>query len=448
MTRSVSAKKSRKHETPAGDFFGLYLLLIRFPIWVASFFLPRDRMQAIEKIRAAARSRPKPKNTYRIWFHGASVGELESLWALVERFAENENIEVILTVFSESAFDHVQKCMKRLRLGQVTYAGYSPFEGHWSEGIALLQPDLFVTAKYEAWPDLWYSLAAAGIRLCIVGAKARSSLLLAKRILRLTRSTLPALTLVSFHQNNEARLKRHFETSEILHFSDPRWDRVRARSKLGHPRVSEIEVELSALPKPWLIAGSAWESDWITWRGKFEAERFEGTLFVVPHKVDAGSVKAQEILLRDLGWTPIRSTDRTGIRPAGKIAVIVDEMGFLAELYRVADLAYVGGGFGSSVHSTIEPAVHGVPIFAGPEGAEKFDEIEVLRELGQLTLLQANEDWSRFRVASQRILSDGARAAARAGVERFFGSSVALCERLKATLGTKLRLEPGPEKMG
>ncbi len=417
------------------DLFWLYGWVVAFARFILMFFLPRSRIQAIEQIRAHSRSRPKPPQTTRVWFHGASVGELESLWALVERFTEDPHFEVILTVFSESAYEHALKCMKRLRLGQVAYAGYSPFEGDWDEGLSLLKPDLFITAKYEAWPDLWHALGVRQIPLCIVGAKARSSLLWAKRILWLTRSILPRLTLVSFSDASEAKLKNHFKNVSIFTASDPRWDRVRARASLKHERVSELEDSMKDLPRPWLIAGSSWDTDWITWRGKLDSSRFEGSLIVVPHKIDPSSIKAQEILLRDLGWTPIRTTDRTGIRPAGKLAVIVDEMGFLAELYRLGDLAYVGGGFGSSVHSTIEPAVHGLPIYAGPEGAEKFDEIERLRSLGQLRLLEKHEDWARFRVASQKALSAEERSAWRAGVERFFGSADALTARLKRELG-------------
>ena len=420
-----------KEKISSRDFFWIYRAIVQIARILARFFLDKKRIQAIDQIRVHSRTRPKPSLTTRVWFHGASVGELESLWALVERFAEDAHYEVILTVFSQSAYEHALKCMKRLRLGQVTYAGYSPFEGDWEEGLKLLAPDLFITAKYEAWPELWHALGVLGIPLCIVGAKARSSLLWAKRILWITRSRLPKLMLVSFSSASETKLRNVFKVAEIFTASDPRWDRVRARAEQKHERVSALEESLNHFPRPWIIAGSSWETDWIAWRGKFDSSRFEGTLIAVPHKIDPASIKAQEILLRDLGWTPIRSSDRSGIRPAGKIAIVVDEMGFLAELYRLADLAYVGGGFGSSIHSTIEPAVHGIPIYAGPEGAEKFDEIAMLRDRGMLHLLETHEDWAEFRVASQKKLTPHEQKAWKAGVAAFFGSAQSLTDRLK-----------------
>jgi hypothetical protein len=94
------------------------------------------------------------------------------------------------------------------------------------------------------------------------------------------------------------------------------------------------------------------------------------------------------------------------MRPAGKIALIVDEMGFLAELYSIMDWAFVGGGFGASIHSTIEPAIYGLPIFGGPRGEKKFDEIGLLKKQNQLHLygsepegrgtLRSSDDFSRW----------------------------------------------------
>ena len=47
--------------------------------------------------------------------------------------------------------------------------------------------------------------------------------------------------------------------------------------------------------------------------------------------------------------------------------LLVDEVGFLAELYLECDLAWVGGGVGGEgLHSVVEPAAAGVPVLFGP----------------------------------------------------------------------------------
>ena len=41
-------------------------------------------------------------------------------------------------------------------------------------------------------------------------------------------------------------------------------------------------------------------------------------------------------------------------------------MGILAQLYQLADVAFVGGSFQGSVHNVMEPAAMGKPIIVGP----------------------------------------------------------------------------------
>jgi 3-deoxy-D-manno-octulosonic-acid transferase len=47
--------------------------------------------------------------------------------------------------------------------------------------------------------------------------------------------------------------------------------------------------------------------------------------------------------------------------------VIVDTVGVLGQLYALADVAFVGGGFhAAGLHSVIEPAAFGAPVLFGP----------------------------------------------------------------------------------
>ena len=53
--------------------------------------------------------------------------------------------------------------------------------------------------------------------------------------------------------------------------------------------------------------------------------------------------------------------------------LIVDRVGILASLYAVCDAAFVGGGFGPGVHSVLEPAAFGKPVFFGPRCRNSFE---------------------------------------------------------------------------
>ncbi len=357
---------------------------------VGRLFISRTRLAASKKALIELSRLPDRLTEQRtIWFHAASVGELESLWPLIERSANEPSISLILSVFSSSAFDHLHRSARKLGGRPPLFVGYSPLEGEWREAFESSAPNLFVTAKYEAWPEMWDALGERGTPLAIVGAKPRSSLIWAKRILGWFAGRIPPLVLFTFDRENGPGLKSRFPLAEITLESDPRWDRVFQRAEGSPPRVQALADEFAALPRPWGIVGSAWATD-ISALPVDASERVPGTLWVVPHKVDAKSISEMEILLRERGYTPLRTSNPEWMRPAGTIAVLVDEIGFLTELYRIMDWAWVGGGFGSSIHSTIEPAIYGLPIYGGPKGQEKFDEIPLLKRQRQLRLFDGS----------------------------------------------------------
>ena len=61
--------------------------------------------------------------------------------------------------------------------------------------------------------------------------------------------------------------------------------------------------------------------------------------------------------------------------------IIVDSFGKLSTLYRFADIAYIGGGFGAGIHNLNEAAVYGMPVIFGPNHS-KFKEASDLIACG------------------------------------------------------------------
>ncbi|HTL13179.1 MAG TPA: glycosyltransferase N-terminal domain-containing protein, partial [Bdellovibrionota bacterium] len=319
-------------------------------------------------------------------------GELESIRPLLDR-ARREGWESVVTGFSPS----LELTLRRMggdaggQGGRLRHAGLSPGEGQWAAALAGVRPHAFVTAKYEAWPDLWASLGERKIPLLIVGAKPRGSLRTVRRALTALGGAIPPLDLVAFEDQDTAALREIFPAARVESGVDPRWDRASERARRPSARVDELATRFAGLPKPWGILGSAWPADVRRFERGWAHGRGKGTLWVVPHRVDDAGVREVEDELRMLGLMPFRSNDGTGklVPPKdGKACVVVNEMGFLSELYRLGDWAYVGGGFGAGVHSTIEPAVHGLSIAAGPARAQLFTEVRILSARGQLTLVK------------------------------------------------------------
>jgi 3-deoxy-D-manno-octulosonic-acid transferase len=160
---------------------------------------------------------------------------------------------------------------------------------------------------------------------------------------------------------------------------------------------------MSSLSKPWGVLGSVWSEDLELWK-KFlrpMPEKLGGSVLLVPHRIDSEHLVQLEQILTEAQIPYVKTQDYGSAkqfqaelksRPELR-CVLVNEMGFLSELYSVADWAYVGGGMGrGGVHSTIEPAIHGIPICCGSHRAHQFVEIAELQASGQLTIVKSVED--------------------------------------------------------
>ena len=337
------------------------------------------------------------------WIHAASAGELESLEPVALALAKKD-IPIVLTVFSPSAkvgFLKLREQLKRLN-GVWMGGGLSPFEGGWGEIFKNIPPpQYFITAKYEAWPELWASALEYDFPILIVGAQARSSLTWAGRILRVFLGLrLPRLLLAAFDQPHlNSLIALRWNSARVVQVRDPRWDAVLHPSQVPERAKALLDwAAMSALPRPWGMVGNSWMSDFTRVPSLLQNEQFARTLWVIPHEVRGAELDAQELLLNQQGFQVLRSSEvdlKSPITPAerGRICILVDEIGILKHLYSKGDFIFVGGGYGRGLHNVMEPAVGGALVFAGPAGADRFAEIPELEKRGQLTIIRDEADF-------------------------------------------------------
>jgi 3-deoxy-D-manno-octulosonic-acid transferase len=158
-------------------------------------------------------------------------------------------VEIILTVFSKSGVSQTKTLGSSLETSGAVllYEGYCPWEGQWFGALDWLRPDVFVTAKYEAWPDLWSSLAALDIPLTVVSARARNSLAIVRRFAKLVGVGLPDLTFTVTEDSQSEALRSLFPEARIEVTGDPRWDRAIQRSKGAVRSTDHLTARFSSL---------------------------------------------------------------------------------------------------------------------------------------------------------------------------------------------------------
>jgi 3-deoxy-D-manno-octulosonic-acid transferase len=102
--------------------------------------------------------------------------------------------------------------------------------------------------------------------------------------------------------------------------------------------------------------------------------------------------------------------------------VVIDRVGVLGELYALADMAFVGGGFHSAgLHSVLEPAAFGAPVLFGPRHDNSRDAALIAQRGGGAAVANEADVVRRLRLWStdagaRREAGNYARALVRSGV--------------------------------
>jgi 3-deoxy-D-manno-octulosonic-acid transferase len=151
-----------------------------------------------------------------------------------------------------------------------------------------------------------------------------------------------------------------------------------------------------------IVAGSTWEED------EEQLDHYANThpeikFIIAPHEIDEQRLKEVEMLFRfsiRFSELQMQTANSRSAPPGQPNVLIVDNIGMLANLYKYATIAYVGGGFGDDgVHNVLEASVFGKPVVHGPV-IEKYVEATELVDCGGGfvidSALEAEETFNRL----------------------------------------------------
>lgn len=313
-----------------------------------------------------------------VWVHAPSVGESLMAQAIIQELrSQIDGVQIAFTHFSPSA-ERVAE-----RVG-ADVAGYLPWDipSVMDRTLASLKPNAIAFVRSEIWPALGHAAAARKIRLTLVNAVlASSSSRLrgsSKWLLGPSYRQLDAIGAISL-MDAERFSKLGVDPGRVRVTGDARFDQV-------HERIQHLDRDQPFLKRleddrvTTIVAGSTWPTDDSEIVPAFASAR-KGTplrLIIAPHEPDSAHLRGLESRLSASGLRHARLSaieSNTDVLPE---VVVVDRVGVLADLYAIATVAYVGGGFhGSGLHSVIEPAALGVPVIFGPRhgNAREADEL-------------------------------------------------------------------------
>lgn len=315
------------------------------------------------------RSKMAPEG-FDVWFHAASLGEFEQARPLIEALLEHRpGTKILLSFFSPSGYE--VRCNYDPRVAVV----YMPFDrpALVKRFLDLAAPHMAIFVKYEFWGNYLEELRRRAVPTYIISAIFRPE----QRFFRswgcMFRRMLTAFTHMYVQDERSRKLLEGIGVTDVTVAGDTRFDRVTTIRLKGRD-IPEIECFKSAAPaRATIVFGSSWEEDekrYMPWLAAHKDIR----AVIAPHEFDKDRLAAMR---RRLGsdctmlLSDFRRIYEKSPQGAAKVAahlrfIIVDCFGLLSSLYRYADFAYIGGGFGKSIHNINEAAVYGIPVVFGP----------------------------------------------------------------------------------
>jgi 3-deoxy-D-manno-octulosonic-acid transferase len=374
-----------------------------------------------------------PPSRPRIWFHISSMGEFEQAKPVIQALKkQTSDTAVVITFFSPSGYEN------SLHYSLADVISYLPLDS-WRNArrfVRMVRPFAMVVIRHDIWLNFQWRLQREGVPSFLIDASMSQKRL---RWIRQVRwfvrdvfRTFHEIHVISSDNIIPFRLL-HPRPACIKVMGDTRFDQVVARTR-EHDRIRPL------LDSGWfqrdrcVVAGSTWPSDEkviLPPLQRWVQSSPQHTLMVVPHELNPEHVQMVQDEFSRNGISFVMLSRWLAEPQTRRQVCIVDQMGWLANLYALAGLAYVGGSFGPGVHNVLEPAAHGCYVLFGPRNLNS-QEAQRLIACGGARAIAVEEDMEqvlqRFVADPADIIQAGAKALAL--VQENLGASTRIVDRL------------------
>jgi 3-deoxy-D-manno-octulosonic-acid transferase len=325
-------------------------------LWIEGRVAWRDRLK---KAVSAFDS-----NSKTIWFHVSSLGEFEQGRPVMEELKKTKNINLLLSFYSPSGFEQ----MKDWSVADAIV--YLPLdtEKNAIDFIKIAQPDLSIFVKYDLWYHYLKQLKENCIPVLLISARFYSTQAFFKKWASWYKSLLFLFDRILVQDQVSYDLLQSIAYKNVSISGDIRYDRVDELSR-NSDDFPKIKSFIKA--KKVFIAGSSWPLDEKIMLDYFLKNEHDLRVIIAPHDIGKEHIKS---LIQQYKGLAVSYSDFKE-KSEAKV-LIIDSIGILSRIYKLAHIAYIGGAFKEGLHNILEPAAYGIPVITGsdhkgfPEGSE------------------------------------------------------------------------------
>ncbi|QBA63256.1 3-deoxy-D-manno-octulosonic acid transferase [Muriicola soli] len=383
--------------------YNLLILITWQGLKIAAIFKPKLRLfvEGRKGVLGFLQDNIREEDKY-IWVHTASLGEFEQGLPVIKGIRNAyPNHKILVTFFSPSGYE-VKKHSEEADL--ITYLPMDTNDGV-NTFLNRVQPVLALFVKYEIWPNYLKELQKRKIPALLISGRFNAEQIYFKWYGKFMRQALGQFFHYFVQDKNSKTLLKGIGLEEVSVSGDTRFDRVSEILKRDNSLDFMNDFKADKLC---LVMGSTWPEDEALLTQQADKIPEHVKIVIAPHDIKEDHLQALQKSLpgKSLFYSQIQKADLSSAQ-----FLILDTVGLLTRVYSYADIAYVGGGFATGLHNTLEPAVFGIPVFTGPQ-YQGFKEAEDLVELGGISVVENGEAF----IGELKQLFDNEQAREKQGV--------------------------------
>jgi 3-deoxy-D-manno-octulosonic-acid transferase len=307
-------------------------------------------------------------NKQIIWVHAVSLGEVRAITKFLELATQEFNI--CLTTTTETGRTFAEKLMRKNPNLKVYY---SPFDLEFviKRFLKRINPAALVLVETEIWPNMIY-VSSNYIPVFLINARLSNKSFIKYKALSFFFK--PILNKISAICTQNENYLHKFKLLGVIPYKLYLTDNLKFDITIPFIKFEGLEI----LKRPIIIAGSTHEGEEKIILTSFLQIKEASSLLLVPrhperfervYKLCQEFIGAEDVtvfkyseLLKNKPQQMLKDWQE-----GKKMVVVIDKIGILASLYRIADVAIIGGSFiPHGGQNPLEAIYWKVPVIVGP----------------------------------------------------------------------------------
>jgi len=350
---------------------------------------PKERLGFVSKRLDEQQTQLRP-----VWFHAASVGEVNGIIPLIKAFNKaHPKQPILLTTTTISGFESAQR-----QIPEIEHL-FLPFDFKHAvqRFLKRVQPQCLFIMETEIWPMLFKACAQQDVGIHIInGRLSHKTLSSPTWVRRLYREALGDITAIAARSNVDLK-------GFVSLGADPAKCKSLGNIKYAGSITSEKHEAITGITRPMVVAASTRDGEEQIIASAWRKAKTEAHLLVI---VPRHPERLIDILKGLASYhVAIRSRDEL---PTDKTEIyLADTFGELKSFMAHSELVIMGGSFvARGGQNLIEPAAMGRAIIVGPHMENFAEETEELLKQQAIIQLDGPTDGEALSQQLSDLLGD------------------------------------------